>query len=100
MVAALFIWIVPYNRILIPLASKIRGKPIRISAKRRMGIGLLVSFLHLVTAATFETIRRKKAIKYIRKLARHHYSYGNGYNSNGMAVYAPNMGNAVHTDTD
>ncbi|CAJ2661471.1 unnamed protein product [Trifolium pratense] len=63
MVAALFICIVLYNRILIPLASKIRGKPIRISAKRRMGIGLLVSFLHLVTAATFETIRRKKAIK-------------------------------------
>lgn len=43
---------------------------------------------------------RKKAIKYIRKLARHHYSYGDGYNSNGVAVHAPNMGNALHTDTD
>ncbi|CAJ2661218.1 unnamed protein product [Trifolium pratense] len=63
MVVAIFLWIVLYDRVLIPLASKIRGKPVRISAKRRMGIGLLVSFLQLVTAATFESIRRKKAIK-------------------------------------
>ncbi|CAL5199907.1 unnamed protein product [Lathyrus oleraceus] len=63
MVGAIFIWIVLYDRVLIPLASKIKGKPVRISPKRRMGIGLLLSFLHLVTAATFESIRRKKAIK-------------------------------------
>ncbi|WJX69899.1 hypothetical protein P8452_54068 [Trifolium repens] len=63
MVAALFIWIVLYDRVLIPLASKSRGKPVRISAQRRMGIGLFLSFLHLVTAATFESIRRKKAIE-------------------------------------
>ncbi|KAK2371403.1 protein NRT1/ PTR FAMILY 1.2 [Trifolium repens] len=63
MVGAIFIWIVLYDRVLIPLASKIRGKPVRISAKRRMGIGLFLSFLHLVTAATFESIRRKKAIE-------------------------------------
>ncbi|KAK2425287.1 protein NRT1/ PTR FAMILY 1.2 [Trifolium repens] len=63
MVGAIFIWIVLYDRVLIPLASKIKGKPVRISAKRRMGIGLFLSFLHLVTAATFESIRRKKAIE-------------------------------------
>ncbi|KAI5413942.1 hypothetical protein KIW84_058188 [Lathyrus oleraceus] len=38
MVGAIFIWIVLYDRVLIPLASKIRGKPVRISPKRRMGI--------------------------------------------------------------
>lgn len=42
---------------------------------------------------------RKKTIKYIKKLKNHHYTYGNGINSNGYAVYAPNMGNAMHTDT-
>ncbi|XP_045803762.1 protein NRT1/ PTR FAMILY 1.2-like [Trifolium pratense] len=62
MVGAIFVWIVLYDRVLIPLASKIRGKPVRISAKRRMGIGLFLSFIHLVIAATFESIRRKKAI--------------------------------------
>lgn len=63
MVAAIFVWIVLYDRVIIPLASKIKGKPFRICAKTRMGIGLFLSFLHLVTAATFESIRRKKAIK-------------------------------------
>ncbi|KAL5067587.1 hypothetical protein RYX36_018474 [Vicia faba] len=62
LVGAVFIWIVIYDRVLIPLASKIRGKPVRISAKKRMGIRLFFYFLYLVTAATFETIRRKKAI--------------------------------------
>lgn len=42
---------------------------------------------------------RKKAIKWIRKQPRHHYTYGNGINSNGYAASAPNMGNALHTDT-
>ncbi|XP_058774153.1 protein NRT1/ PTR FAMILY 1.2-like [Vicia villosa] len=63
LVGAIFIWIVLYDRVLIPLASQIKGKPVRISPKTRMGIGLFLSFLHLVTAAAFESIRRKKAIK-------------------------------------
>lgn len=36
---------------------------------------------------------RKKTIKYCKTLKDHNYTYGNG---NG--VYAPNMGNALHTD--
>lgn len=63
LVAVIFLWIALYDRAFLPLASKIRGKPVRISAKRRMGIGLLFSFLHLVTSATLETIRRKRAIE-------------------------------------
>ncbi|KAG5016253.1 hypothetical protein AAZX31_08G201200 [Glycine max] len=62
MIFTIFIWIALYDRLIIPLASKIRGKPVRISAKRRMGLGLLFSFLHLVTAAMVETIRRRRAI--------------------------------------
>lgn len=42
---------------------------------------------------------RKAAIKKIKTLPNHHYTYGNGINSNGYAVYAPYMGNALHTDT-
>lgn len=41
---------------------------------------------------------RKKVIKYAKKLKNFHYAYGNGYNSYGNAVNAPNMGNAVHSD--
>jgi len=42
---------------------------------------------------------RKMAIKWIRKLPNHTYTYGNGINSNGYKVFAPYMGNALHTDT-
>ncbi|CAL0308753.1 unnamed protein product [Lupinus luteus] len=63
MIVTIFVWIALYDRVIIPLASKIRGKPVRISAKRRMGIGLLFSFVHLVTAAIVETTRRNRAIK-------------------------------------
>lgn len=42
---------------------------------------------------------RKRSIKWIKKQPNHHYTYGNGINSNGAVVNAPNMGNAIHTDT-
>lgn len=46
---------------------------------------------------------RKKAIRYIRKLKNHHYTYGDGVytwgNSGAIkSIAAPNMGNALHTD--
>lgn len=43
---------------------------------------------------------RKKAIKWIKTLPNHGYTYGNGYNSNGVAIRASYMGNAIHTDTN
>jgi len=63
LIVAILIWIIIYDRVLIPLASKIRGKPVIISPKTRMGIGLCFNFLHMTTAAIFETVRRKEAIK-------------------------------------
>ncbi|KAK2378679.1 protein NRT1/ PTR FAMILY 1.2 [Trifolium repens] len=63
MIFTIFIWIALYDRVVIPLASKLYGKPVRISAKNRMGLGLFFSFLHLVTAAIVETIRRRRAIR-------------------------------------
>jgi len=43
---------------------------------------------------------RKKAIKWIKKLPNHNYTYGNGINSNGVALAAGYMENALHTDTN
>ena len=43
--------------------------------------------------------RRKAAIRWIRTLPNHHYTYGNGCSSLDVPVNAPNMGNALHTDT-
>ncbi|RDX88381.1 Protein NRT1/ PTR FAMILY 1.2, partial [Mucuna pruriens] len=47
----------------VPAASKLRGKPVRINAKTRMGIGLVFTFLRLVTAAIVETTRRRRAMR-------------------------------------
>lgn len=44
---------------------------------------------------------RKAAINWIRKLPNHNYTYGNGYNSNGVnGLSAGYMGNCIHTDTN
>lgn len=45
---------------------------------------------------------RKKAIAWIKTLPNHNYTYGNGINSvgKGVAISAPYMGNALHTDTN
>lgn len=71
-------------------------------------VGSIQNSLHLVGRAcdfymagvTDTLAARKKSIKWIRTLPNHHYTYGNGYNSNGYAVYAPYMGNALHTDVN
>lgn len=48
-----------------------------------------------------DTLRnRKAAIKYIKTLPNHNYTYGNGINSKGIKVSASYMGNALHTDTN
>ncbi|XP_074343905.1 protein NRT1/ PTR FAMILY 1.1-like [Apium graveolens] len=62
-VGALFIWILVYDRILLPLASKVKGKAVHIGVKERMGIGLVLSFLAMTISAIVEHIRHKRAIK-------------------------------------
>ncbi|KAK9677098.1 hypothetical protein RND81_11G121000 [Saponaria officinalis] len=56
------IWIPLYYRVILPLASKIKGKPVTISVKARMGIGLFCSFMSILTSGMVESIRRQRAI--------------------------------------
>ena len=89
------------------------GKPITITCGLRdktynskLG-GSVQNSLHLkgqaldfYQAGVTDTLgNRKSAIKWIKKQENHHYTYGNGINSNGYYVNAPYMGNALHTDT-
>lgn len=53
-----------------------------------------------MAGVTDSLANRKKAIKYIKTLPNHGYTYGNGCNSNGVAIRASYMGNAIHTDTN
>lgn len=70
--------------------------------------GSISNSLHLQGQATDFYIRgvtdtlanRRKAIKYIKTLKRHHYTYGNGCSSvAGRNPHAHYMGNALHSDT-
>ncbi|KNA08670.1 hypothetical protein SOVF_160570 [Spinacia oleracea] len=56
-------WIVIYDLIFMPLATKMMGKPVRLSARKRMGIGILLSCLSMAVNAIVEGIRRETAIK-------------------------------------
>ncbi|GFS35415.1 major facilitator superfamily protein [Actinidia rufa] len=60
---SLTLWISLYDRLILPLASKIMKRPVRLTAKQRMGIGLFFSFLSTVVTALVESIRRTSATK-------------------------------------
>lgn len=88
------------------------GRPItvtqgcRCSGRNRQLNGSIVNSKHLTGRAidfyqrgvTDTLANRKKAIKYIKKLKNHTYTYGSGINSYGYAVRASYMGNCLHTD--
>lgn len=90
------------------------GKPMKVTCGLRCRTynnslaGSITNSKHLTGYATdfymqgvTDTLaNRKAAIAYIKKLPNHNYTYGNGYNSNGVRLSAPYMGNALHTDTN
>ncbi|XP_010320604.2 LOW QUALITY PROTEIN: protein NRT1/ PTR FAMILY 1.2 [Solanum lycopersicum] len=60
---ALTIWIIFYDRILVPLLSKYTGRSRGLSPVTRMRIGLVVSCMSMALSAITERIRRQKAIE-------------------------------------
>ncbi|KAL7140157.1 hypothetical protein ABFS83_09G103500 [Erythranthe nasuta] len=62
-VLTLTIWIVLYDRAIIPFASKISGRRIHIGAKSRMGIGIFLSGVSMAVSGAVEYVRRKKAVE-------------------------------------
>ncbi|KAK9742128.1 hypothetical protein RND81_03G150200 [Saponaria officinalis] len=56
---SVLVWIVLYDRLFIPLASKLMGKPVSISAITRMGIGLLLSVICMLVAGLVQSYRRE-----------------------------------------
>ncbi|KAL3498474.1 hypothetical protein ACH5RR_041206 [Cinchona calisaya] len=56
------LWIVLYDCLILPIASRIMGRPIRFSTNQRMGFGIFLSCLSMMARAVIETIRRNLAI--------------------------------------
>lgn len=61
MIVSLVLWVMIYDRILVPVLSKIKGYPTNIGAKKKIGTGLLTSSLAIASLAVVESIRRKIA---------------------------------------
>nr|XP_043614795.1 protein NRT1/ PTR FAMILY 1.2-like [Erigeron canadensis] len=62
-IAVIGIWVILYDRVILPFASKLRGKPVHLGVKLRMGIGLVFSTMAVVVSALVEHARRKQAFK-------------------------------------
>ncbi|KAL8113546.1 hypothetical protein AgCh_020756 [Apium graveolens] len=62
MALSFVLWIVIYDRIILPLASWILKKPVSLSPKQRMGMGIFVSIFPPVTMAIIEYFRREMVI--------------------------------------
>ncbi|KAL9245954.1 hypothetical protein vseg_019547 [Gypsophila vaccaria] len=60
-VISVIIWVPVYDRLLIPLARKFTGKEKGISDLQRIGIGLFISILAMVSSALLEIKRLQKA---------------------------------------
>ncbi|XP_071919840.1 protein NRT1/ PTR FAMILY 1.1-like [Coffea arabica] len=57
------LWIPFYLQIILPVASRILGRPVHPSTRERMGIGVALSFVGMIVAATVELKRRSLAIR-------------------------------------
>lgn len=62
-IISLALWVILYDRAILPFASKVKGKPVQLGVKLRMGIGLFLSCMAMVVSATVESSRRRKAIR-------------------------------------
>ncbi|OMO66685.1 Proton-dependent oligopeptide transporter family [Corchorus olitorius] len=61
-IISLALWVILYDRVILPTASKIKGKPVKFGVKLRMGIGLFLTCIAMVVSAIVENVRRRKAI--------------------------------------
>ncbi|XP_059303224.1 protein NRT1/ PTR FAMILY 1.1-like [Lycium ferocissimum] len=59
---ALTLWVLLYDRVILPLASKIRGRPVRVKPIVRMGIGIFMSCMSMLVSGIVEHVRRRRAI--------------------------------------
>ncbi|OVA20315.1 Proton-dependent oligopeptide transporter family [Macleaya cordata] len=62
-ILTLTIWVMIYDRIIVPFLSKFTGHPGGISDIQRMGIGILLSCLASIVSALVEHVRRRTAIQ-------------------------------------
>lgn len=62
-IISVILWITLYDRVFLPVASSVMRRPVHISTKTRMGVGIFLSFLAVMVASVVESVRRRIAIR-------------------------------------
>ncbi|WJX41988.1 hypothetical protein P8452_29272 [Trifolium repens] len=62
MMLSLILWVLLYDRLLVPLASRIKGRATCLGAKQKMGVSLFSCSISIASLAIVENIRRGIAI--------------------------------------
>ncbi|GAU14212.1 hypothetical protein TSUD_307720 [Trifolium subterraneum] len=62
MMLSLILWVILYDRFLVPLASRIKGRATSLGAKQKMGVSLFSCSISIASLAIVESIRRRIAI--------------------------------------
>ncbi|KAL2543567.1 Protein NRT1/PTR FAMILY 1.2 [Forsythia ovata] len=62
-VISVILWIALYDRVFLPMASRIKRKRVYICTTKRMGSGIFLSFMAMMVTAVVENIRRSLAIQ-------------------------------------
>ncbi|XP_061367390.1 protein NRT1/ PTR FAMILY 1.2-like [Gastrolobium bilobum] len=63
MILSIILWIVLYNKVLVPMASRIIGRPACLGEKQKMGVGLFSCCIAIASLTVVESIRRRIAIE-------------------------------------
>lgn len=63
MIVSVILWVIIYDRLLVPLVSKIIGRKACIGAKEKIGVSLFSCCISIASLAIVESIRRKIAIE-------------------------------------
>ncbi|XP_071685972.1 protein NRT1/ PTR FAMILY 1.2-like [Rutidosis leptorrhynchoides] len=62
-IVTVMVWVILYDRVILPLLSKVKCKPAYINVKFRMGAGLVFSIMAMVMSGIIEHTRKSKAIE-------------------------------------
>ncbi|XP_076916999.1 protein NRT1/ PTR FAMILY 1.2-like [Bidens hawaiensis] len=62
-IVTIMVWVMLYDRVILPLLSKVKGKPFHINVKLRMEVGLAFSTIAMVISGIVEHVRKNKAIE-------------------------------------
>ncbi|KAK9742131.1 hypothetical protein RND81_03G150500 [Saponaria officinalis] len=60
---SILVWLILFNQVILPLASKVRGRSVTVDAITQTGLGLVMSIVSVTVAGFVESVRRGTALE-------------------------------------